>query len=101
MFSNLHCSSNGPLNSFSKDDISKEALKALYGTLKNDEDTDGGEKKMLPLFADITKYVYNKSESCAKGTLKGFNVGSYMLSYPAPIYKEVSVCSMLCEIILS
>lgn len=88
------------MDCFSKDDISKEALKALYGTTKNDDDTDSAEKRILPSFAEITKYVYNKSESCAKGTLKGFNVGSYMLSYPAPIYKEVSVYVILCEVIL-
>lgn len=82
------------LKFFSKDDVSAEAFKSLYGTTRKNE-VDLSKEKLkskivLPLFEEITNYIYTEAETISKSTSKVFNVGNHSLAFNLPVFVEVS-----------
>jgi hypothetical protein len=75
---------------FSKDDVSAEAFKALYGTSrKNDIDLSKKNKIVTPVFPDIVSYVFSESEILVRDTSKRFTIGNHILPFSLRTYVEV------------
>lgn len=78
----------------SKDDVSAEAFKSLYGTTRKNEVDLGKDKSkskiVMPLFEEITNYVYNEAESIVKNSTKSYNIGNHSLAFNLPVFVEVS-----------
>lgn len=81
---------------FSKDDVSTEAFKSLYGTTrKNEVDLSKDKSKIVtPLFEEITNYVFSEAEMISKTPSKAFTVGNHSLAFNLPVFIEV-MCSLI------
>lgn len=79
---------------FSKDDVSAEAFKSLYGTTRKNEVDLSKEKSkskiVMPPFEEITNYIYSEAETISKNTSKSFSVGNHSLAFNLPVFVEVS-----------
>lgn len=78
----------------SKDDVSAEAFKSLYGTTRKNEVDLSKEKSkskiVMPLFEEITNYIYTEAESISKTPSKAYSVGNHSLAFNLPVFVEVS-----------
>ncbi|CAH1974017.1 unnamed protein product [Acanthoscelides obtectus] len=78
----------------SKDDVSSEAFKALYGTMrKNDVDLarDKSKKMDMPSFEEITQYVYTEAETNLKDASKAVTVGNQTLPFNVSVFVEILI----------
>jgi proteasome component ECM29 len=83
----------------SKDDVSAEAFKALYGTSrKNDIDLSKKNKIVTPVFPDIVSYVFSESEIIVRDTSKRFTIGNHILPFSLRTYVEILIYLRLCLI---
>lgn len=83
---------------YSKDEVSMEAFKSLYGTSrKGDVDlseidkSKGAPKVILPAFEEITKYVYVEAETRVKDGSKRVNIGNHVLPFTTNVFIEVII----------
>ncbi|KAJ8977535.1 hypothetical protein NQ317_010055 [Molorchus minor] len=84
----------------SKDEVSAEALKSLYGTpRKNDVDLSKEKSKVaMPSFEEITNYVHSEAEMNIKNNSKCFNIGNHVLPFTTQTYIEILIYLRLCLI---
>lgn len=76
---------------FSKDDVSAEAFKALYGTSRKAEiDLSKKNKIITPQFPEIVSYVYSEAENSVKDTTKRFSIGNHFLPFDLRTFVEVN-----------
>lgn len=87
------------MNNFSKDEVSAEAFKSLYGTTrKNDVDLAKEsikDKIIMPTFEEIIHYVASEAQSTMKAKTKCFSVGNHMLPFSVKTYTEVKLVGIL------
>lgn len=76
----------------SKDEVSAEAFKSLYGTTrKNDVDLSMDKSKskiVTPSFEEITNFVYSEAEQIMKSN-KSVSSGNHTIPFSVPVYTEV------------
>lgn len=84
---------------FSKDEVSAEAFKSLYGTVRK---TDVGlalgkskSKIITPSFEEITNYIYTEAEQIMKSN-KSISVGNHVIPFNISVYTEVIVLINQC-----
>nr|CAH7763652.1 unnamed protein product [Callosobruchus chinensis] len=78
----------------SKDDVSSEAFKSLYGTTrKNDVDLakDKSKKVIMPSFEEITEYVYTEAETNLKDSAKAITVANQTLPFNVNVFVEILI----------
>ncbi|KAG5880535.1 hypothetical protein JTB14_026768 [Gonioctena quinquepunctata] len=87
----------------SKDEVSSEAFKSLYGTTrKNDVDLSKDKLKakiVMPSFEEITSYIFSEAEINMKNTSKSFTQGNHVLPFAMNTYIEVLIYLRLCLLI--
>lgn len=72
--------------------MSSEAFKSLYGTTRKNEVDLSKEKSkiVMPLFEEITNYVYTQADIISKTPSKSVNVGNHTLAFNLPVFIEVT-----------
>lgn len=73
-----------------------EAFKSLYGTSRKGdvdlaklEKIKDAPKVVLPVFEEITKYVYVEAETRVKDGSKRVSIGNHVLPFMTNVYVEV------------
>lgn len=89
----------------SKDEVAMEAFKSLYGTSRKGdvdlaklEKIKDAPKVVLPVFEEITKYVYVEAETRVKDGSKRVSIGNHVLPFMTNVYVEILVYLRLCLI---
>nr|XP_022915862.1 proteasome-associated protein ECM29 homolog isoform X1 [Onthophagus taurus] len=85
----------------SKDEVSTEAMKSLYGTSrKTDIDISKGSKikVVMPSFSELVLHVYKESEDRMKDPSKQYSVGNRFLPFATPVFTEMIMYLRLCLI---
>ncbi|XP_046742819.1 proteasome adapter and scaffold protein ECM29 [Diprion similis] len=80
-----------------KEEVTAEATKALYGTShKNERDKDFAKKVFLPDFAKLVTYIYAKMQARLSSSTGTVNIGSKTLPYNVNTFTEIITYLRLC-----